>query len=260
MALTFTPQLTTEYRQLFDTCVIKNYSEVDACVDRIVKNKARYDSVGNTIRVPWYFIGILHNMEGSCNFTTHLHNGDPLTARTVQVPKGCPKTGNPPFTWESSAEDALRIKKFDTWTDWTVPGLLFKMEVYNGTGYRSRGIHTPYLWSYSNHYTKGKFVKDGVYDPNAVSKQIGAAVLLRRMSERELAVAGEIDTVTQIKTLGEEVQFNPTTYSETAEQLQVLLNSIGQSLRTDGKAGEKTSNAYQRISGNYLKGDSRRTG
>ncbi|MDQ3815011.1 MAG: hypothetical protein M3347_13810, partial [Armatimonadota bacterium] len=36
------------------------------------------------------------------------------------------------------------------------------------------------------HYTKGKFVADGVFDPNAVSKQCGAAVLLRRMIDREI--------------------------------------------------------------------------
>jgi lysozyme family protein len=188
MAFTFSAQLSTEYRLLFDSCVIdpKKQADVDACVDRIVKNKLRYEALTGKVGLPWYFTGILHNMEVSCNFNTHLHNGDPLTARTVQKPAGCPKTGNPPFIWESSAEDALRIKKFDTWTDWSISGMLYKMELYNGIGYRIHGIHTPYLWSGSNHYTKGKFVKDSFYDPNAVSKQIGGAVLLRRRWKNNL--------------------------------------------------------------------------
>lgn len=257
MAFAFTPQLSNEYRQLFDTCVInpKKFSDVDACVDGIVKNKSRYQTVSGKIGVPWYFVGILHNMEASGNFNKHLHNGDPLTARTVQVPSGCPKIGNPPFTWEASAEDALRIKKLDTWTDWSIPGMLYKMELYNGIGYRIRGIHSPYLWSFSNHYTKGKFTSDGFYDPEAVSKQIGTAVLLRRMMERQLAVAGEIDIITQIKTLGETVVFDPNNFHENADQLQRLLNSVGQALRPDGKAGRNTSDAYQRISGRFLSGD-----
>jgi lysozyme family protein len=40
-------------------------------------------------------------------------------------------------------------------------------------------VPTPYLWSFSSLYEKGKFVADGVFDPAAVSKQCGAAVMLK---------------------------------------------------------------------------------
>jgi lysozyme family protein len=40
-------------------------------------------------------------------------------------------------------------------------------------------LPTPYLWSFSNNYEKGKFVADGHYDPEAVSKQCGAALMLK---------------------------------------------------------------------------------
>jgi lysozyme family protein len=260
MGVAYNHLLRNEYQQLFDTCAIqaKRYQDVDAGVDRIVRNRPRYEAVAARTGVPWYFIGILHYMECGCNFSTHLHNGDPLTARTVHVPRGYPKNGLPPFHWEESAEDALRLKKMESWTDWSVPGMLFKMELYNGFGYRPRGINSPYLWSFSNQYTKGKYTADGFYDPNAVSKQIGAAVLLRRMSERQLAVAGEVDVITLIRKVGAEVIFHPSEYNKQAETLQVLLNSAGQHLRVDGKAGEKTSDAFQRITGQYLQGDSRR--
>ncbi|MDQ6609793.1 MAG: hypothetical protein M3Y85_08235 [Bacteroidota bacterium] len=261
MRVSFDSQLRNEYNNLFTSCVIdqNKYTDVDACVNRILANKPRYEAVATKTGVPWYFIGIVHNMEGNCNFTTHLHNGDPLTARTVQVPKGYPKEGNPPFAWEASAEDSLRLQKLDTITDWGVPTVLYELEAYNGFGYRSRGIHSPYLWSASNQYSKGKYTADGRFDPNAVSKQIGAAVLLRRMSERQIAVAGETDTITQIKALGEEIKFDPNNYNQQAEKLQTLLNSVGQPLKADGKAGQNTSDAYQRVSGHYLQGDKRRT-
>ena len=55
-------------------------------------------------------------------------------------------------------------------------------------GYYSCGINSPYLWSYFNHYTKGKFVADHKYDPNAVSKQCGTAVMLKA-----LETAGIVD-------------------------------------------------------------------
>jgi len=43
------------------------------------------------------------------------------------------------------------------------------------------GIPTPYLWSGSQHYRKGKYVADHVFDPEAVSGQVGAAVLLKAL-------------------------------------------------------------------------------
>jgi hypothetical protein len=83
-------------------------------------------------------------------------------------------------------------------------------------------------------------------------------VLLRRMSERQIAVAGEVDIITLIKKVGSEVVVNPTVFSKQAETLQVLLNSAGQHLRVDGKAGENTSDAFRRITGVFLKGDKRK--
>lgn len=260
MAVVFNLSLRNEYQNLFHTCVLppRLYPAIDACVDRIMAARPRYEIVSQRTGVPWYFIGILHSLECSGKFNTHLHNGDPLTARTVHVPRGFPKTGLPPFTWEVSAEDALRLKKLHTWTDWSIAAMLFKMEQYNGFGYRRFGIHSPYLWSFSNHYTRGKFTSDGVFDPSAGSKQIGGAVLLRRLSERQLAIAGEVDVITLIKKVGAEVAFNPTVFDKQAETLQVLLNSAGLQLRVDGKAGKNTSDAFYRISGEYLQGDSRR--
>jgi lysozyme family protein len=155
----------------------------DARVRAIAENKPRYDQVANATGVPWYVIGMIHEMEGGLNFSTHLHNGDPLTRRTVQVPAGRPPTGMPPFQWEDSAIDALGLEGFPAVKLWTVERIAYQLEAYNGWGYRSRdtGVNTPYLWSATSNYRKGKFVRDGVFDPNAVSGQIGAMALLRRL-------------------------------------------------------------------------------
>ena len=105
-------------------------------------------------------------------------------------PRAGRPVGHPPFKWEVSASDALVFDGLSTWTNWSLPGTLFVLERFNGFGYRGPDIHilTPYLWSFSNHYTKGKFVRDNVFSPTAVSKQCGAAVLLR---QHGLAQAGE---------------------------------------------------------------------
>jgi lysozyme family protein len=257
MAITFNNSLRNEFQQLFNTCLIKNFPAVDACVNKIVGSKSRYQAVSARVGAPWYFIGILHNMECSGRFDQHLHNGDPLTARTIRVPAGFPKTGKPPFTWEASAEDALRLKKLDTWTDWSIPAMLFKMEQFNGFGYRVKGINSPYLWSFSNHYTKGKFTRDGIFDPNAGLKtNWGRCAAAPHERTADCCCRGGRCGY-MIKKVGSEVVFNPTVFSKQAETLQVLLNSAGQHLRVDGKAGENTSDAFKRISGEFLQGDSR---
>lgn len=152
---------------------------------RLASSRARYERAGSPHRVPWQVVAAIHSLEGggsSGDFSRHLHNGDPLSARTVNVPAGRPPAGSPPFTWEDSASDALR--RFDSWTDWSLAGTLYQLERYNGMGYRIRvspPTPTPYLWSWTTAYSRGKFVRDGVYNPDAVSAQCGAAAIFKAM-------------------------------------------------------------------------------
>jgi lysozyme family protein len=178
--------LQQEYQDCFDRCQPRPeyQSHITYYLKRIRQGEPNYRLVEAQLHVPWVFVGIIHGMECGFNFAGHLHNGDKLTARTVNVPKGYPRTGAPPFTWHESALDALRLRKLDRITDWSVPHMLYLFEGYNGFGYRKRGLPSPYLWSFSNIYTKGKFVADGRYDPEAVSKQCGAALMLKAFGAR----------------------------------------------------------------------------
>ena len=269
--ITLSSSLTSEYQDLFDTCLIPSTkaATVESLATNIENNKQRYASVGGT-KIPWYFIGVIHNMESSLNFTKHLHNGDPLTKRTVQVPAGRPPTGSPPFTWEESAKDSLGLKKLFDWTDWTIPGILFKLEQYNGFSYRLNHPHvkSPYLWSFSNHYTRGKFVADHVFSETAVSKQCGAAVILRRLAEKQSIKFDKTGTPTlgntpsttgpDIASLAPLVKFAPNKFSQVAADLQAALNKLpGIFLKVDGFAGKMTSDAVKRLTGSFLAGDPR---
>jgi lysozyme family protein len=183
-----TREMRNDYAAKFTSCTLRPQFSVaiDGAISSIEKGRARYEGVARKTNVPWQVIGVIHNLECSGDFNCHLHNGDPLRRRTVNVPAGRPVIGKPPFTWEASAIDALTYDGFNRWSDWTVAGTLYKLEGYNGFGYRKRGIPSPYLWSGSQHYERGKYVSDGSFDPKAVSKQVGAAVVLRRMSDRDL--------------------------------------------------------------------------
>ncbi len=170
-----------EYKVAFDNLVIDpdKVSLANAISDKIKSKKDFYAGVSLVTLVPWYVVGVIHYRESSLSFKCHLHNGDPLTARTIHVPKGRPIKGSPPFTWEESAIDALKLKNWHKVTDWSIPNALSLIEKYNGLGYKNKGLPSPYIWSWSDKYKSGKYVADGEFDPNVVDKQCGTAVLLK---------------------------------------------------------------------------------
>jgi hypothetical protein len=45
---------------------------------------------------------------------------------------------------------------------------------------------SPYLWSFSNNYIKGKDITDGSWSDSAISNQCGAAILFKRLYFHEL--------------------------------------------------------------------------
>lgn len=141
--------------------------------------KARYQKVEKITGVPWWFIAVVHEREASQRWDRNIAQGDPWNKKSVRVP-----AGRGPFnSWEEAAVDALtncapyaaRNK------DWTPGGALAMLEQYNGLGYASKGLPSPYIWAGTDQYTKGKYVADHVFDPNAVDQQLGCAGLLKFM-------------------------------------------------------------------------------
>jgi lysozyme family protein len=141
--------------------------------------KVRYLAVSEKTGVPWPFIAVAHERESSQNWTASLAQGDPWDRISVHVP-----SGRGPFnSWEEAAIDALvRCAPYTARnTDWTAGGTLTMLEQYNGLGYAARGIPSPYIWSGTDQYHSGKYIRDGVFDPHAVDSQLGCAGLLMAM-------------------------------------------------------------------------------
>jgi lysozyme family protein len=158
--------------------------------------KSRYQAVSTRIGVPWAVIAVIHERECSQDWTGSLAQGDPWNRISVHVP-----AGRGPFrSWEEGAIDALvncaphaaRNK------DWSIGGTLAKLEEYNGLGYAARGKPSPYIWSGTDQYKSGKYVRDGVYDPNAIDTQLGCAGLLMAI-DPTITFAGA--AITQTMTL-----------------------------------------------------------
>jgi lysozyme family protein len=162
---------------------------VDAIARKLLANKSRYQSIESQTGVPWYMIAALHMRESDADFSTHLHNGDPLTGRTYHVPAGRPRTGSPPFRWEESAIDALTMHDFNEIHDWPIERVAYECEKYNGWGYRHHGVPSAYLWSFSNIYEGGKYVADGVWSASAQDQQCGVMPMISRMMALDASIA-----------------------------------------------------------------------
>ena len=195
------PRTKVEYAKKFKEMTIRGkwVTRADNVVDRLIDtdNAKRYREVERRSTVPWWYVGLLHSMETSFDFDEHIHNGDPLSARTVNVPTGRPPLWTAGMTWEDSAVDALtEVKNLDEVTDWSLGAILLMMEKWNGLGYRKHGLYSPFLWSGSTYYEKGKYVRDGVFDAEKVSAQCGVAIVLKRMEDRKvMGISGTAKTV-----------------------------------------------------------------
>lgn len=173
--------LKDEYSQQWENMEIapSKMNAIKAAANKINKGRGVYENLEAQTNVPWYFIGMLHLREGDCDFTTHLHNGDTLARRTTHVPAGRPLGGTAPFSFEYSAIDALKQKGYDRITDWSIERIAFCSEMYNGWGYRYRKCPSAYLWAGTNQYSKGKFIRDGVFSATTVDTQLGCMAVLK---------------------------------------------------------------------------------
>jgi lysozyme family protein len=183
------------YQNCWDTMLI-NKSKVPyiiADAKKILNHRERFENIVKEARttIPWYFIGIIYLREEGCNFKGHIHNGDSLKLKTVHEPIGRPM--NPPqdpagYSFEESVKDIIKLKQWDSIRSWILPFILYKLEAYNGFGYYYRGMNSPYLWNFTNHYSKGYFVADGKFDPEAINRSTGCAVLLRYLTDKTLGL------------------------------------------------------------------------
>lgn len=160
-------------------------AQVAAIARRCIANKARYQAASAKTGVPWFVIAAWHDRESSGDFSTQLAQGDPLNQVSHNVP-----AGRGPFsTWEAGAFDALvTLKALNTVSDWTIERICYESERYNGFGYRSRGVPSAYLWSFSNIYTGGKFVSDGNFSMSARDAQCGVMPLIKQIAALDSTV------------------------------------------------------------------------
>jgi len=166
--------------------------------------KARYVVVSGKTGVPWWFIAVVHERESSQSWSRSLAQGDPWNTVSVHVPAG----RGPFHSWEDAAVDALtECAPFAAHNkDWLIGGALTMLEQYNGLGYfngpvtKRDGIivarfpsqPSPYVWAGTDQYKSGKYIRDGVFDPNVIDTQLGCAGLLMAMMALDASITFDL--------------------------------------------------------------------
>lgn len=151
------------------------------------KHKAEYEQVAAKSDLPPELIAALHWRESSGNFHTYLAQGDPLGKPAVHVPRGEPVRTD----WGLAAQDALNDHrgtqtKLDLHKDSTdLAGIATYAEYYNGLGYSHKGKPSPYVFSGTDQYTSGKYIRDGVYSAKTKDTQLGVVAMVQDLFEKE---------------------------------------------------------------------------
>lgn len=206
---------------------------------RLVAAKARYQDVEARTGVPWPFIAVTHERESSQNWNTQLGQGDPLNSVSIHVPNG-----RGPFkTWEDGAYDALvNCGPFAArHKDWSIGSTLTLLTQYNGLGPENRGVPSGYVWAGTDIYTKGKYIRDGVWDPDAVDKQLGCAGLLMAMMQFDPSIKFDGSSKLPLPPVPDAGPVKDGVW------LQTSLNKLGAQpqLEADGIVGPATRNAVR---------------
>lgn len=167
------------YSELIPTLKIKETKiiEVKLICEKYKTLFSIYERVSIKTGVPSDLIFALHYREASCSFKGVLHNGERIIG-TGEKTSLVPKNRGPFNTWEDAAIDALLLKKNIFPESWTFENKLSFAEKFNGLGYRNKGLQSPYVFSFTNAYEKGKYVADGKFNPEFIDKQCGVAAIL----------------------------------------------------------------------------------
>ena len=262
--MSLTPEYRIKLRDLYASAAIKPVwlSRVIAEADKAGRHIAQYVDVERLTGVPWHVVAIIHARESDASFKRHLHNGDPLKNErgeglaTVQVP-----SGRGPFEdWLSSAVDAIELKLKD-WRGVFVDtsDTLYFLQRNNGFGYASKGVNSPYLWSGTQHYENGLFVRDGEFDPHGVDRQPGCAALLKEFVVRgwaypwglaELRIAQKARP--GLINWSRAPELASKTIQASLNQLIAIDNAPVEPLKMDGDIGPRTRTVYRRFFGRDL--------
>lgn len=221
----------------------------------LIKDKGVYLQVEKLTSVPAAALMALAEREMTGNLHCYLGNGQRLTMRTTIVPLG---RGPFPDTTEgfiAGCLDALHLDGLDQVAGqpggWSLERFCYESEAWNGWGYRSRGIPSPYVFGATTVQRAGKFIRDHVFSATTMDPQLGTLALVEEIVKQDSTlqfadktvknpVQGGIPTIAiqQHPVIG---YLNPTWLQQSMNRLRVA----GTPLLVDGNIGRGTADVIR---------------
>lgn len=231
--------------------------DLDLFVANWKKNQKRYEAVAQKTGVPAPLIAALHWRESTGDFTTYLHQGDKLGRKARHVPRNIPVFS----VWEDAAVHALTMSdkaavrddlgmKADTRD---AAAMATYAEFYNGLGYDMRKTSSPYVYSGTDNYSRGKYVSDGRYSKTYKDQQLGVLAMVDAVNGSDSPIKDSPargpkgwDSVVAGRTLKRGAS------GPLVKELQSRLAEAGFPCGDDGRFGptvERTVKAFQKAAG-----------
>jgi lysozyme family protein len=158
---------------------------LEATGHRLLHDKAIYQRIFEATGVPVAGLMALAEREMTGNLHCYLGNGQRLTMRTTIVPKNRGPFPDTPDGFVKGALDALHLDGLDQVASngegWTAERFAFESELWNGFGYRSHGIPSPYVFGGTTVQRPGKFVRDHVYSDTLMDPQLGTVAIVEKL-------------------------------------------------------------------------------
>lgn len=251
--------LKSEFIQLISRAHIRPECEhvLEMTGHRLLHDKAIYQRIFDTTGVPVAALMALAEREMTGNLHCYLGNGQRLTMRTTIVPIGRGPFPDTPDGFVRGAIDALHLDGLDqiakTDEGWSMARFAYESELWNGFGYRSHGIPSPYVFGGTAVQRPGKFVRDHVYSSTLMDPQLGTIAIVEKLFELDSSVVFA-DGVTKVDAPSIVPQAAPVGVGGglDVKRLQAALNAVHATvtpLRIDGVYGRGTKEAvrqYQR--------------
>jgi lysozyme family protein len=237
--------LAPEYSHLLSQMKITRLAVVDATAERLVGDidAGHYDVGCKATGVPVPLAAASFEREASSNFRLNPAQGWPLDEKSKDVPY------NGPFSdWTTAQIAAYKIDDLDQIgaANWSWERACYEEELFNGFGYRSHGVPSPYLFGGTNIQKPGKYTTDRGYDPNVMDTQLGVIPMMLRIVQMRPALALPFPfPAATTSPVVVPVPAPPPAGLQNAEMLQNALNELGADpkLAVDGNFGRQTKRA-----------------
>lgn len=240
--------LAPEYTSLLARMVITREAAIDAGAKKLIGfiDAGRYKAGCDATGVPQIVAAASFEREAGSNFRLSPAQGDPWDRVSVHVPRD-----EGPFrNWSAAQIRAYRIDHLDAVgaPNWSWERSCYEEELFNGFGPRNHGKHTGYLFAGTSIYTGGKYVADGVWDPNAEDEQLGVIPMMYRIVQLRPDLALPSTFPAAVASIAPPAPPMPPPIGlHDAGKLQAALNSLGADapLAVDHSYGRETRRAVE---------------